>query len=410
MAMNLFGPSLDELQRKMHQESSLRRQKLAAEMAQGQTGRQGLMTGLNMAAMALGEHLGGGTGVPEGMEEKIATQEALSAEMANLPMMDFTQKYQFAQKLMEGGEMQGALTVIGMADKEKQALWDAQAAAASGNELGTFGKAMRDASMLKNRCDLNDPDPEKATACSLASWETVMEWKRETVDESGRKDQLDEWAKTNTKRLEASQATISNAGSQLRNMDRIISQIDNAYQGPISRIILPIQQVLSMFGMADAAPEEFIQSGFAGMQLDASSALKGVQSDSDMRRVDNSMAQLSNTIEGNKMIIAMVKSEMEYQRKVAQEFPRWHAEQTRLNGGIPPNPAAFDVYIEEWKKTNGYTVPTQAEIDAAINGTPIERKVGASATPTEEPQVSSQPQEIGEGVFIDENGNILEPQ
>ena len=121
MAVNLFGPTLNELQQRLHRESRARQAQMAAEMSKGIPERQGLMTGLNAMAMALGSSIGGGSLVDDATKAKIQMQEELSGKMANINSMTSEDLYNMSQMAMQAGDMPTALKLITLADTRANA-------------------------------------------------------------------------------------------------------------------------------------------------------------------------------------------------------------------------------------------------------------------------------------------------
>ena len=238
--------------------------------------------------------------------------------------------------------------------------------------LTTRQKDVRDIAQFELGCDINDPN------CYKEASKLWQEGKRSTPSEKGAAEALKDDAKLygeNTKSiLQAGQS----AKVKLAKVDQSLKALESGsiYTGPGAGAVNFAHQIGAVFGVdASQVPAAnagvFVANAMADVMTWISQT-KGAISEKEMAAFIAASPNLSQTREGNRLLLTTLKTLYQHGEKLAAERAKWSMEDKKEfykqnpYGHYVPSPFRWQMHLEEWNKQNPLDLPTAGEMDSAM--------------------------------------------
>ena len=230
---------------------------------------------------------------------------------------------------------------------------------ASKGDFTTAQKDIRDIAKFDLKCNI------KEGTCYKNSEEIYIARKRKTSGEDFHsafgKAQGAAFSEDVTKSISAAEEARFYGST----IDQSMELLDEGlYTGVFAPTIQQIRKIGAAFGWTDpgktASAEQFTVNSMKAIMAWVQKT-KGAISEAEMRLFANASEGLERTVGGNRLILLTARKLATYIDAKDGEMNRWLLE----------NPdgrrSAWQAHLREWNKENGNVVPTQAEIDAALN-------------------------------------------
>ena len=241
---------------------------------------------------------------------------------------------------------------------------DAQAAAASRNDPGTFRKSLNTGSLILG-CNLDEDTPGGLTKeeCRTEPLAIVHDYKRQDVWEGGSAEALVD----DMVLVQGEGAASIEDGARFEQLLEILPQI---YTGWGAETVLLANKWGAMMGMdsftENAGQMELFAAGGMEQALKYISQTKGAVSDREFEAFRASAPGLDRTEAGNRLMLQTAQAYAVWREKKAAEQNRWIAEQ-RAQGKVPLL-EEWSAHLLEWanKPENILHLPTDVEIEATL--------------------------------------------
>ena len=229
---------------------------------------------------------------------------------------------------------------------------------ASKGDFTTAQKDIRDIINFDLKCDIND------TKCYKSAEELYIERKRRTSSEEG----TTAFAKAQGAAFSGDVTKSMDAANEARfygnTIDQSMQLLDEGlYTGPLADTLYEIRKLGVTFGWADpgesASAEQFTVNSMKAIMAWVQKT-KGAISEAEMKLFANASEGLGRTVGGNRLILLTARKLATYIDAKDAEMNRW------LIANPNGTRSKWNQHFREWNKENGNTVPTKAEIDAAL--------------------------------------------
>ena len=215
--------------------------------------------------------------------------------------------------------------------------------------------------------------------CKEAVKKTFLEMKRESAEEKG----FGKFAIENAEQVAANQTQIYTdsdaARDSLTSIEQSIGLLPTIYSGTAGGGIKRFKTLLVSLGIIDATrnieEEMFLRNSMKSV-TDWIAKTKGSISDKEMDAFVAASPGLQNTQAGNLLILQTMKAAAEYYTRLETEYNDWirKAERTAQSTGVPVKMSDWRRHLETWYRANKVKLPTQVQIDAALNPGEVEEQ------------------------------------
>ena len=308
-------------------------------------------------------------------DPETAKQQAIAEIQARFPDPDtFEEFMELSNALRMGGFYEFAELALDAANDLRSSLpdetEDSQTAAETSMEMAEkFHQCAIDAGGWKNA------DQE----CKEAVKKTFLEMKRESAEEKG----FGKFAIQNAEQVAANQTQIYTdsdaARDSLTSIEQSIGLLPTIYSGTAGGGIKRFKTLLVSLGIIDATrnveEEMFLRNSMKSV-TDWIAKTKGSISDKEMDAFVAASPGLQNTQAGNLLILQTMKAAAEYYTRLETEYNDWirKAERTAQSTGVPVKMSDWRRHLETWYRANKVKLPTQVQIDAALNPDEVEEE------------------------------------
>ena len=349
---SLFGTTPEELQRKLFDESQLRRQKEIQWLAEQTTSPVSTYYGLQTLEPLRQQY------ATQGEDPRVAQlrqqSQAAQSALQGFDLQTATGKAQAASKLFSMGMLEQGTKLLKAAEAQRKAL-------SGGSEMTTTEKDIRDIAANVYGVNLDDPalpQTERARIYGLASQENLRRKRAGAAEININKD-VEDLSKIAAPDLYESGARAAKIEANTIQMENLL---DKVYTGWGSEAALEAEKLLELFGVKTSAPaKEAFRSLAMNQILGFVANTKGAISDKEMEAFKAASPSLSNTKAGNKLILKVARKEAEYQRKLMEHFGTWRNNPANRGKGM----SAWMLESAEFRRNNGYTI-SAAEIEAGL--------------------------------------------
>lgn len=248
---------------------------------------------------------------------------------------------------------------------------------------------IRDIAMYELKCDIND------VSCYKEATQRWLEGKRPTPTEKGSGRALIEDAKLFTENSKDILKAGADATVNLARVEQSLYLLESGdlYTGPGAGAVNFAHQIGAIFGVDSSKVSAANASQFVANSMNTImswiSQTKGAISEKEMAAFTAASPNLSQTKEGNQLLLNTLKKVYSYAQKVANERSKWSLDDKKAfykqnpYRHYVPSPFRWQMHLEDWKKENPLTFPTTADINRAMgissgdtSGREVESKKG----------------------------------
>ena len=375
MAQTMFGDVFSARQTGMED-----LEKSAATLAALQPGR-GSVYAAGMAGGMLGRGIGQAFGAQTPEEAKMSKMQEIQAQFPDLDIRDPKQLGEVQSALWQAGLYDASMQVGDMISTAESDITNRLTALKRSKEkAGTMEQYMDTAAaMIKNPDGTVGCDWRTDTACSKQARIIAQEFKRSGVAEVGAKQRARGEADLMTETQESIYESADMADAQIGTIDQSLSLLDQGiFTGTGGEWVSGLKSALATFGIAEpdlAAGEEMFRVNSMKSIMGWVAQTKGAISEKEMALFAKAAPSLSKTEAGNRLMLQTMRKAAEFKRAEEQEFNRY------VQANPKANITMWRAHRRNWVKDQGFTLPSNAEINAAKKGKATIPKVSESGVP-----------------------------
>lgn len=218
---------------------------------------------------------------------------------------------------------------------------------------------LEDIAKNKFQCDLSDP------GCYEKSNQYLIDRKRKGVEEIGAGAGASAAATSYQTEKDKVYDDSDSASYQIATANQSLALLDaGLYTGTGGELVSAYKVFASSMGFgepSEAAGAEMFRVNSMKSIMSWIKDTKGAISEREMNAFALASQGLSRTEAGNRLILNTVKAVAEYQQRLETELINWNKNTKN------PTKDMWRAHKKNWVLTNGFELPTQAEIDAAVN-------------------------------------------